>query len=165
MLGSRLREVSLRDVVPGGLFLCEMPGRCADLSEYEHEMEAKGVTRVLCLAPLDEVREKSPQYAAKLEEGRFFLPVDCFPIPDYGTRPEHEMVRLAKEVAELLRMGDRILIHCGAGVGRTGTVAIAVLMALGLPFHEAEARVRQAGSNPETCEQKKLLRDISSALP
>ncbi len=164
MRESRLRQVRLDDLVPGALFLCEMPGRCAELSEYEKEMRAKRVSRLLCLAPLDEVRQKSPEYAAKLEEGRFPWPVDFFAIPDYGTPSEDQMVGKAKYVAALLREGERVVLHCGAGIGRTGMVATAVLMALGLPLDAAEARIREAGSKAETNEQKKLLHDVSRAL-
>lgn len=164
MLGSRLRQVRLDDVVEGGLFLCEMPGSCADLSEYETEMRARGVTRVLCLAPLEEVRRKSPKYAEKLQDGRFGWPVDFFAIRDYGIPSADEMVRKARHVAALLREGERVVVHCGAGIGRTGMVAIAVLMALGLSLDEAAARIKEAGPRPETQEQKELLRDISSAL-
>ncbi|MDR5710413.1 MAG: tyrosine-protein phosphatase [Armatimonadota bacterium] len=70
----------------------------------------------------------------------------------------------AKDVAALLREGERVVVHCGAGIGRTGMVATAVLMALGLSLDDAEARIKEAGSEAETDEQKKLLRDISSAL-
>lgn len=83
---------------------------------------------------------------------------------DYGTPSEDQMVGKAKYVAALLREGERVVLHCGAGIGRTGMVATAVLMALGLPLDAAEARIREAGSKAETNEQKKLLHDVSRAL-
>ena len=56
-----------------------------------------------------------------------------------------------------LSAGRRVLIHCGAGIGRTGTLAVCVLVALGQTRAEAEAVVRAAGSQPETPEQHALV--------
>jgi protein-tyrosine phosphatase len=49
------------------------------------------------------------------------------------------------------------LLHCAAGMGRTGTVAACLLKRLGLPKEEALERVRQAGSNPESAVQTGLV--------
>jgi protein-tyrosine phosphatase len=165
MQPDRLREVALADVVPGRLYLSEMPGRGGSLEEYERELAGKGVGRVLCLTPPDEVREKSPGYARKLEEGTFAWPVDRFPIPDYGV-PEDigGLVETAREAARRLRAGERLLIHCGAGVGRTGLVAACILLALGLSPAEAVRRVKEAGSRPETAKQRTLLEEFPRHL-
>ncbi|MCS7173952.1 MAG: tyrosine-protein phosphatase [Armatimonadetes bacterium] len=66
-------------------------------------------------------------------------------------------VRLASEVARRLQQGAGVLVHCGAGIGRTGTFAACVLMALGLDRAEAVRRVKEAGSCPETGEQEDLV--------
>lgn len=158
-----MREVYLKDVVPGRLFLCEMPGLYSPLDKYEEEFADKQINLVLCLAPLHEVRRKSPQYAVKLEKGQFPFPVEFFPVEDYGV-PNNigELVRVAEDAATRLKRGEHIVIHCGAGMGRTGMVAICVLQALGLPLEEATARVRRAGSGPETDAQQALVKLFSS---
>jgi predicted protein tyrosine phosphatase len=46
---------------------------------------------------------------------------------------------IAKEVAR----GGRVYVHCGAGVGRAATMAVAYLIHTGLTPREAWARVRQ----------------------
>lgn len=158
-----MREVYLKDVVPGRLFLSEMPGLYFPLDKYEKEFADKRINLVLCLAPLQEIKQKSPQYALKLEKGLFPFPVEFFPIEDYGIpKSIGELVRVAKDAAMRLKRGEHILIHCGAGIGRTGMVAICVLQALGLPLEEASVRVQRAGSGPETTTQQALVELFSS---
>ena len=62
-----------------------------------------------------------------------------------------------QELADDLKAGHTILIHCGAGVGRTGTMGAAVLMALGFTAKAALTTVNAAGSEPETKAQRALL--------
>ena len=37
--------------------------------------------------------------------------------------------------------GDGLLVHCGAGIGRAGTVAVALLVDMGVPLEDALAHV------------------------
>ena len=48
-------------------------------------------------------------------------------------------------------------MHCAAGIGRTGTLAVCVLLALGLGAAEARAAVRSAGSSPQTAAQEDIV--------
>lgn len=47
------------------------------------------------------------------------------------------------EILAGLRGGDRVLLHCAAGLGRTGTLAARLLIASGLAAVDAIATVRQ----------------------
>lgn len=165
MESGRLREVRISDLVAGRLFLCHMPGRSGDLEEYQREMREKGVTWVLCLASREEVRARSPAYAAALDAGLFRFPVDFFPIRDFGVPDDPEAFgKAVADVAGSLRQGERVLIHCAAGIGRTGLTAVCVLNALGLSPGEAEERVWAAGSGPATEEQDRFVREFAERL-
>ena len=61
------------------------------------------------------------------------------------------------EIAHRLTEGFHVFVHCGAGVGRSGTFAVAVLMMMGKTVEEATQEITQIRSWPETDEQKALL--------
>jgi len=50
-----------------------------------------------------------------------------------------------------------VMLHCAAGLGRTGTAAACLLKRLGLDTNEAMQRIRDAGSNPQTALQSGLV--------
>jgi len=159
-----LRPVTLPDSVDGKLFLSRMPGRFEPLAEAEKALVASGIQHVVCLASEEEIKHKAPEYWAAIEEGRFLEAYiwEQFPIPDFGVPEDKEgFLKLARSIADRLRSGQSVLIHCGAGIGRTGTLAISALIALGMELDEASKIVHAAGSGPETGEQKNLVRWVS----
>jgi len=50
----------------------------------------------------------------------------------------------ARTVAERVEAGKRVLVHCWAGLNRSGVVSARALMFMGMPVTEAIARVRAA---------------------
>lgn len=158
-------EVSLPEGCTGRLFLHSMPGRYENFDEFVLEAERLRIDRVIRLAPLEEVEQKSPEYAQAIKAGQPGWMDEPCEVPDYGV-PEDLYVFLdkARSVADAIRSGARVLIHCGAGIGRTGMFAICVLMALGLEKNDAVERVRSAGSWPETPEQCQVVNWAASEL-
>lgn len=70
-----------------------------------------------------------------------------FPIPDMATPEPATMARwrdLSRHLSRLLAQGGRVLIHCRAGLGRSGTVAALILIDHGHPPRDAIRRVRAA---------------------
>lgn len=68
-----------------------------------------------------------------------------FPIEDAGAPPRDAMAGFGELVAEIVavaRAGETVVIHCRGGLGRTGTVAAACLVARGHKADDAIARVR-----------------------
>jgi hypothetical protein len=55
-----LRSVSLPLEIRGALFLSSMPGEYESLEQAFQEMRGQGITRIVRLAPIEEIREKSP---------------------------------------------------------------------------------------------------------
>jgi protein-tyrosine phosphatase len=151
------RQVPIPDLL-GRLYLHSMPGRHEALSESLEEIDRLGITQVISLVPMYEIKLKSPDFAALLEQGPGWLST-VFPVPDFGVPDDAAAFRaLAREAAEILRSGESMLVHCGAGIGRTGTLAICILRELGYEVKEAMDAVLRAGSGPETPDQQAICR-------
>ena len=58
------RSVPLPGDVAGGLWLHSMPGRRQPLEQAWAQLRIHGIEAIVCLAASDEVRAKSPSYAA-----------------------------------------------------------------------------------------------------
>jgi protein-tyrosine phosphatase len=135
-----------------------MPGRFEPWPEFVARSRAAQVALVLCLTPRDEIARLSPEYFDAIERGG--LPFRWFnaPMADFGLPVDIEHFRLGIEhAASALRAGECVLLHCAAGVGRTGTTAACLLTRLGFARAEALQRVRDAGSNPENAVQSGLV--------
>jgi protein-tyrosine phosphatase len=116
---------------------------------------------VVSLAP----ETASYPYVTALSENVPWLHTS-FHIPDRKVPSDPaKFIELARDIARALQEGERVLIHRGAGIGRTGVLAVAVGMACGPPLIEATRRVQLKGSGPENEEQKAFLRTVSRELP
>jgi protein-tyrosine phosphatase len=156
-----LRLLQLPDNFSGKLWLTSMPGRVEPLEEFLEWCQAASVDEIVCLVNSEEIAEKSPEYAAELAAGTFPLPVEQFPIPDYGVPKDIKgLADLASRVSKKLQAGRKIVLHCAAGHGRTGMFAVMVLLACGMSLESALAAVQAAGSSPETAEQRQLLQSL-----
>lgn len=80
----------------------------------------------------------------------------AFPIPDRGV-PKHctEFGQLLDLLQDRLRAGRSVVIHCRAGIGRTGIVAACLAFRLGVPLHQVFTVLsRSRGiTMPDTTEQ------------
>lgn len=159
------RSVALPGGVEGRLYLHSMPGRYEPLDDTWRQVRELKVSAIVNLTEDEEARRRSPAYAQALAEGT--VPCEVWPIPvqDFGA-PEDDAPFLdaARRVAASLRSGHAVLVHCGAGIGRTGTFAVAVLMALGMTPANALWAVGTTGSGPEGPAQEGLLGRLETAL-
>jgi protein-tyrosine phosphatase len=156
------RSVTLPEGVSGHLYLYSMPGLYEVFDTVQNAIARQNITCVVSLAPLNEIRRKSPAYAQAIEAGRLLWVQVVFPVANWGVPGNWSAFwELAQRVANRLRAGEGVLIHGDAGVGRTGTLAICVLMALGLARKQACGSVWVAGSRPETSAQETLVRWVA----
>ncbi len=151
------------------LYFDRMPGRTREahrsdrVADWLDEMKHNGITSVVCLAPEEDIAAQSPEYRRwRLEqrEAADYELID-FPIPDFNP-PQADAApafwALARILAQRVEDGQKFFVHCGAGRGRTGTMAVAILMAMGKSYDEAYQAINAAGSYPETPEQKAFLK-------
>lgn len=152
------RNVELPGGVPGKMLLHSMPGRFEAIDRVWQQVRSDGVGAIVCLTEEFELRMKSSAYADALQRGTVPCAVVPFEIREGGVPPDRESFwELANEIADRLRSGQAVLIHCAGGVGRTAMLAASVLMALGTPLADAEETVSRAGSIVETAAQIEML--------
>lgn len=148
------RSVPLPAQAPGQLWLQSMPGRLESWGAFLDEARLRQLNLVVCLNPLEEVAQLSPHYHKAIAEGRLPFRWQHLPMRDFGLGADPAAFRQGVEqLAQTLVLGQHVLLHCAAGIGRTGTVAACVLKALGLPAEQALRSVREAGSNPQSALQ------------
>jgi protein-tyrosine phosphatase len=154
----KFRTLDFADRCSGRVLLHSMPGRLEEWSAFENAARLAQVRLIVSLAPLSEIREKSPDYADRIvRPGRFWDFLNL-PISDYGVpRDIQEFNAAMYTVLQRLRDGQTVLAHCAAGIGRTGTFAASLLTALGYSVDEAVARVLSAGSHAETPSQMAFI--------
>ena len=135
-----------------------MPGRFESWSEFVATAQRSQLALVVCLTPRSEVAELSPAYHAAVDQGTLPFRWLNLPVRNFGVPVDTAGFRRdVREIADALRRGDAVMLHCAAGIGRTGTTAACVLKALGLGTDEALQRIRDAGSNPENAKQSGLV--------
>lgn len=148
------RPLPLPAAVPGRLWLHGMPARTESWAEFEALAAEAGLTRIVCLTPLGEIAARSPAYLQAIEQDRLPCAIEMLAMADFGVGDDAlAFKRQLNALAERLRSGESLLVHCAWGIGRTGTVAACLLKALGLDTGSALARVQAAGSNPQSALQ------------
>lgn len=154
--------VRLPEEIPGALFLSSLPGREGTLAADLEAIRALRVDWIVNLAEREECEQQSPDYLSTASlSGQSWrwthLPIPANSIP----ADRSSLLHTVEELADLLWQGRRILIHCSGGVGRSGSVAILVLLKIGLPLMDASIRVADAGSGLESPEQETLIEIMS----
>jgi len=153
-----LRQVSIEDVSPGELWLGSMPGRFERWAEFVAEAKRRHLCLMVSLAPPEEIASLSPAYWQAIGEGSLVCRWINLPMQNFGLPADPTAFREGiAQAAERLLAGDSLMLHCAAGIGRTGTAAACLLKRLGLPTDEAMQRVLDAGSNPDTALQSGLV--------
>ncbi len=153
-----LRPLPLPDGVAGRVWLGPMPGRLEPWPDFLASARAAGLTQVLCLTPRDELARLSPAYDAAIRAGDLPFAWRLLPMADHALSADAQHYAEGIDaLAIAVEAGAVVLLHCAAGIGRTGTTAACLLKRLGLSTEAARQRVRQAGSSPESARQSGLI--------
>ena len=81
------------------------------------------------------------------------------PIPDLHTPAVDELGALIDELHARLMAGECLVVQCGAGIGRSGTVAVGLLLRMGVALDDALITVRanRPMAGPEVGAQADVL--------
>jgi protein-tyrosine phosphatase len=140
---------------PGRLVIC---GKHFVGSDPLAAMSEAGCDVIVCLCERGEIEDRYPEYVRWLESTDGSR-ARWYPICDLHAPGAAEAKELVGQVLGLIRAGHSVLMHCGAGIGRAGTMAAAVLIDMGLSRIEALEAVSNARpmAGPEAGAQAELL--------
>jgi protein-tyrosine phosphatase len=86
------------------------------------------------------------------------------PIPDMCSPSIDQLETIVRWIDREINEGKKVLVHCFAGIGRTGTVLTAYLIFKGEEVESALKQVLAVGSEPQSLEQLEILEQFSLLL-
>jgi len=156
------RNLPLPKGIKGKLYLHSMFGYKIPYAVDVAELEAKMISTVIRITSDEETEEKSPEYWNAIRKRAIRWEELHFPIRDYGIPDDLDAFgTLIVTIAKRLSEGQGMLLHCAAGIGRTGTVACAILIQFGVKLEDAVRMVGEAGSYAEERTQVEFLKTFS----
>ncbi len=132
-----MRRVELPGNVEGHLFLHSMPGRYEPFEEFLDDIVLKNISCVVCLSSPEEIGQRSPAYATFLA-GTVPWEHITFPMWNSVMPDATSLEPLTREIVKRLCQGRNVLIHCDSGIGRAGTIAVAVLTTFWPQLHNPQ---------------------------
>jgi len=158
-LDGGIHEIPLPGVT-GKMWLC---GKHYIAPRPDEVLQTFNADRVICLVHHHELRSHYSDYVSWLRTSDRAV---WFPIHDLSSPDFDDVVDLYQSVAEQIRSGDAVIVHCAAGIGRAGTLAVGVCQILGMSLDDALLHVRRhrPGAGPEAGQQMEAVRYLADVL-
>jgi len=127
-------------------------------------LKMQGITKVLSLLESDEA--ESLQLGAEsyycAQEGIAF---ENFPIRDHDVTTAEALKPVASRLLNEIVEGEKLVVHCFAGIGRTGIVTSAILIENGFSANDAMNLIteKRQFKVPETPEQVQFVEGYAAS--
>jgi protein-tyrosine phosphatase len=128
----------------GILAISPLPGRDGDYGQDLEHIREWAPAFVVTLVTRAELMEAGAEHLGTHLQERgarwVHLPIEDYGVPD--ARLQKEWLEASKLLRTALRGGGRVLVHCKGGCGRSGMMALRLMIEAGEAPEEALARLR-----------------------
>ena len=136
-------------ILPNRLAGMGSPGLLNDIEEDIYSIAQAGIDLLISLT-------EQPISVPLLRS--FGITGRHFPIPDMGIPAMGPTARLCRDIKRAITNGQKVALHCHAGLGRTGTILASVLVWMGTDPDDAIQHVRSISPGYiQTSTQKKFI--------
>lgn len=143
-------------VIPGRLAGCAEPGRFSDLRSDLSGLSRQGIGAVVSLT------ERALDAGALRDFGFRSLHL---PVPDFTAPTRGQIDEFVAFVNYCQDDDIAVVVHCGAGMGRTGTMLACYLVSTGASAADAIRNVRSARPGSiETADQERCVADFQKSV-
>lgn len=138
-----------------------LPGRqdyARNLKQDILDLKEQGIKAIACLLPHDELEFYGvPNLLKELEDSGFEVMHE--PIIDQKDCTSQQADQLISWTLHQINRGNKVLLHCAGGLGRSGMIAACCLIHQGIPADQAMKEVRRSRSERaiETKEQEDFI--------
>ena len=135
-----------------------LAGKHAVAPDPDAALARSGADVVVCLNEAHELERRYPDYLPWLERHRPHRAL-WLPVPDLHAPTDDEARALVADLDARLDRGAGLLVHCGAGIGRAGTIAVLLLVGRGHSLDGAldTLRAHRPMAGPEAGPQHELV--------
>lgn len=119
----------IKDQLSGG----SKPGWYNDIEKDLDYLKDNGISTIVTLT----------EDPISFDQEKYHLNNIFFPISDMGIPTPRKAFEICSEIVSLIENGEKIYIHCKAGLGRTGTILSCCLVNMGRSSDDAIKEIRQ----------------------